>query len=110
MLMTALNSALCSCYENTVSKVAVINRQWFTFQMGFPQFTGEPPSPDVSQRRGQLGSLIPITWMHEITHNFIRWRVADEKQFLTPDLQLGRRGESGWEFESLIFPGIIQAR
>ncbi|KAJ6535151.1 hypothetical protein B0H19DRAFT_1271796 [Mycena capillaripes] len=67
--MPTLNSALCSCYENT--------------------FTDEYPSPDVSQQRGQVGSLIAITWMHEI---------------------LGRKGELGWEFEFLIFRGVIQAR
>ncbi|KAJ6530091.1 hypothetical protein B0H19DRAFT_1082501 [Mycena capillaripes] len=60
--MPTLNSALCACYEN--SRLALA--------MGFSHFTDEPPSPDLAQQRGQIGSLIAIIWMHEIAHNLIR--------------------------------------
>ncbi|KAJ7096070.1 hypothetical protein C8R44DRAFT_813116 [Mycena epipterygia] len=91
LMIPALNWALCTAYEES--------------------FAEEYPSPTVTQRRDQLGSLLSVTFMHEMAHGIIRWclrSVYDGTNFFTPDLD-GREGEAGWEFEYLMFRGVLQA-
>ncbi|KAJ7077184.1 hypothetical protein C8R44DRAFT_896365 [Mycena epipterygia] len=91
-LIPAINWALCETYENT--------------------FISSVPTPAVLRRRGQLGSLVSVTWLHELQHSFFRWRlqeIFDPITFITPDFG-GLEGESGWTFEHLVFGGVLQAR
>ncbi|KAJ7212178.1 hypothetical protein GGX14DRAFT_622223 [Mycena pura] len=90
LYIPALNWALCKTYEHC--------------------FSGE--SSELLRRRGQLGSLIAIALIHEITHSLIRWRLdefVDLAEFSIPEVGGDGQGEAGWELENLLFQGVIQA-
>ncbi|KAJ7038967.1 hypothetical protein C8F04DRAFT_1179303 [Mycena alexandri] len=60
-----------------------------------------------------LGSLIAITFIHEGMHAYLRWRLGDSiapAAFDTPELNPGRKGQSGWELEYLLFRGVVQVQ
>ncbi|KAJ7696434.1 hypothetical protein B0H17DRAFT_1053247 [Mycena rosella] len=91
LFVPALNWALCLSYEMLcISKDSA-----------------------VIPKREQSGSLIAVSFMHESVHAVIRQGlkdVLDAHEFLTPELNAGVRGESGWEWEHLVFRGILLAR
>ncbi|KAF8206965.1 hypothetical protein K438DRAFT_2013547 [Mycena galopus ATCC 62051] len=92
-LQAAFNSAPCAAFERT--------------------FSDGVPTADTIRRRAQLGSLLAITFLHELNHVLIRQAfktVFDMEHFLTPSLEIGLEGESGWQFEFIMFQGVIRSR
>ncbi|KAJ6469279.1 hypothetical protein C8R45DRAFT_1166747 [Mycena sanguinolenta] len=91
-LVPALNWSHCSAFEAT--------------------FNNDHPDPVILRRRSQLGSLLAVTFLHELNHVFSRVglkNVLDIKEFLTPEVDIGKEG-AGREFEWYVFKGVIQAR
>ncbi|KAJ7879380.1 hypothetical protein B0H13DRAFT_959758 [Mycena leptocephala] len=98
LLIPVLSWALCAAYESTFCQQLPLTRE-------------------VIRMRGQLGSIIAVTYLHEITHGLIRWRLRGvtssiSEPFLTIEPEHSRRhgGEAGWELEYNLFKGILQAR
>ncbi|KAF8136822.1 hypothetical protein K438DRAFT_1786503 [Mycena galopus ATCC 62051] len=88
-LIPAFNWVLCRAYEEIAT------------------------DPSALARRNQLGTLLAVTFLHELNHVFVRiglQTIISMDIFVTPDLQPGKEGESGWEFEHFIFRGVVQAQ
>ncbi|KAJ6496005.1 hypothetical protein C8R45DRAFT_984717 [Mycena sanguinolenta] len=91
-LIPALNWAHCSAFEATFS------------------------NPAMLARRSQLGSLLAITFMHELTNVFVRRGLQDmfrlfDREFVLSELHAGSvKTAPGWHFESLLFGGVVQVR
>ncbi|KAF8188767.1 hypothetical protein K438DRAFT_1833276 [Mycena galopus ATCC 62051] len=91
-LIPALNSAHCSAFEATFS------------------------TPAMLTKRSQLGSLLAITFMHELNNVFVRRGLQDmfplfDQQFNLSELHSGRlKTAPGWHFELNLFGGVVQVR
>ncbi|KAJ7035517.1 hypothetical protein C8F04DRAFT_1097534 [Mycena alexandri] len=112
-LLPVFNAKLCGEYEQTFQEPAV-SSEIHGAQDPNPDSATTASDPDQLRiRRAQLGSLIAITFIHEGMHTYLRWRLGtciDPAAFNTPELTAGRKGESGWELEQILFKGSVLAQ
>ncbi|KAF8206966.1 hypothetical protein K438DRAFT_2013548 [Mycena galopus ATCC 62051] len=91
-LIPALNWAHCSAFEATFSDPAMLTR------------------------RSQLGSLLAITFMHELNNVVVRKGLKDlfgvfSRDFVPSELHVGKEKDApGWHLEFAIFRGVVQVR